>query len=241
MPGTDEPRPVHSREEQLRRIYSRARVLRLRRRLSLAALVAGGLSLVVVAAVIAMPRNNVGRVVLSEPETSSLTESILSTPSEATEPVVSITPTSPAGENPPCRNSREPRCGPFYWDPPPDANQPLVVDITYKPESPKVGEEVTFYIVATDLDAEVSACSSYTLDGSTGSGCQIVSEPCLPRYGPWTPVKRPGRYETELRYTYQEPGTYTASYSTISNDGGGCDDPYASRGEARIKIVVTAN
>src|SRR4051794_35004310 len=57
---------------------------------------------------------------------------------------------SPASTALPCRNSTNPACGNFSWDPPPGDNRPIEWRLTYSPQNPKTGEKVTFQLHATD-------------------------------------------------------------------------------------------
>ncbi len=138
----------------------------------------------------------------------------------------------------PCRNSTEPRCGPFSWDPPPGDNQPVFVSV-----SPGVGgQTVTFTVLVTDPDHEVSATSNCTLieygDGPAVEpwGCRPVQ--CPDAHGPWeTPVKRTGRHYFYFSHTYDNPGSYTARF-TFRTDREGCLNPYGSQGSGQALVTV---
>jgi len=54
---------------------------------------------------------------------------------------------------PECRNSTNPQCGPFRWDPQPLPNRPMRVDVQIAPSHPRPGDVVTFTVVASDPDA----------------------------------------------------------------------------------------
>ena len=141
-----------------------------------------------------------------------------------------------------CRNSTDPSCGPFRWDPDPGSNQPLTGEVTYSPASPKAGDEVTFHITASDPDDDHIIVCSADYGGSEGG---YVCDPaeamnpslCPKQYGPWTPpARKQGTLDRTDHHTYANAGTYEASFSLHS--GGYCSsDPYAS--STTLKTTVT--
>ncbi len=146
-----------------------------------------------------------------------------------------------ATDVPTCRNSRDPACGPFYFDPPP-VNEPMAVDVTYSPENPEPGEEVTFTVrVRDDGPASPGSCTNlqtYGEDGAiVGPVCSASCAPSEPKYGPWDPPPpENANFEETFRHTYTEPGTYTATFFYRGTD---CSfSPYRSSGEASVRVAV---
>ena len=141
-----------------------------------------------------------------------------------------------------CRNSFDPRCGPFRWDPEPGPNAPVTVDITFSPEHPRVGDEVMFTIRIVDPDAaRILNSTSLCLD-DPGSAC--VSAMRLERcewYGPWDPPSpTPGAWTHAATHTFEVAGTFTASYlvATGNTGCGQAQDPYASQESGKATVVV---
>jgi hypothetical protein len=124
--------------------------------------------------------------------------------------------TSSTSTTRPCRNSSEPRCGPFRWDPPLAPNQPLTVKLSYLPTAPKAGETVTFSVTVDDPDGSMlldreGIANNYGDRPPEFSPTAIVD--CLERYGPWTPeAPRPVHADLTFRHVYASAGTYTVSF-----------------------------
>lgn len=156
-----------------------------------------------------------------------------------------------------CRNSTNPACGPFRWDPDPGPNAPMTASLTYEPAHPHVGEPVYFRPDFEDPDASYvwGGCSDFgdgphepqysCLDGSRWDGTQ--PDYCAPnRYGPWTPPPREStraRYgpppERGAPYYYQHPGTYVVRFTARSDSTlCGAHEPYGSEAEVSVTIVV---
>lgn len=169
--------------------------------------------------------------------TSSTTEPTSDTSPDTTEPTPSSTTEAPPAttsttEQPPvCRNSTDPRCGPFYWDYDPATwpNKPLEISVTSSPATVVAGEPVTFSIRFFDPDvAGADNCAHGWFQGSSPGtdddmgysfadgeydftcampGCAIQRQP----YGPWDPPP-PAQSEPRIRTVsrvYAEPGDYT--------------------------------
>src|SRR5207237_8555999 len=51
-----------------------------------------------------------------------------------------------------CRDSTNPACGAFRWDPPPAPDHPLTVTVTYSPAHPPVAGPRTCHYVNVDRD-----------------------------------------------------------------------------------------
>jgi hypothetical protein len=148
--------------------------------------------------------------------------------------------TTTTASKPSCRNSTEPSCGAFRWDPDPGPNQPATGTVTATQSAP--GQPVSFRVQASDPDAEpVAICNI-----SFGDGNNVVCDPrprmdpssCPKQYGPWTPpAAQRGELDTTNEHTYQ-PGKYDVSFDVRSamND---CNNPYASTVTLTATVVVT--
>jgi hypothetical protein len=115
-----------------------------------------------------------------------------------------------------CRNSGEPACGPFLWDPPLPPNRPLTVKLSYLPTAPKVGETVTFSVTVDDPDGRMlldrAGMANNYGDGPPERGPMAIVD-CTERYGPWTPeAPIPVHADLTFRHVYAAAGTYTVSF-----------------------------
>ena len=140
-----------------------------------------------------------------------------------------------------CRNSVDPACGPFHFDPPP-VDEPMRVEVTVSPEEPEPDDEVTFTVrVEDDGPARPDDCVNTQTYGERDEEVGVCSADCPPsepRYGHWDPPP-PERtsFEEKFRHTYREAGTYTATFRY--NEGADCSSsPYRSRGEASVTVTV---
>lgn len=123
--------------------------------------------------------------------------------------------TSSTATTRPCRNSFEPACGPFRWDPPLPPNQPMSVKLSYLPTAPKAGETVTFYVTVDDPDGSMLL----DRDGMANDYGDTAPErgptahvDCFERFGPWTPeAPTPVHADLTFRHVYATAGTYTVS------------------------------
>lgn len=179
-----------------------------------------------------------GTTVIDEPRT---TTTITDRPLGFVEPPVENTTTTTIV----CRNSTNPACGPFRWEPAPFPNQALVVRVTREPVDVAVGQAVTFEVESTDTDAQVVWCQVYDLgDGTTmgtvGSFCGNGPGCTGRRFGPWSPPStKAGAYGYKVTHTYAEPGTYTARFFAYSEDGGECH-PYGNQETATATVSVSS-
>jgi hypothetical protein len=141
-----------------------------------------------------------------------------------------------------CRNSYDPACGPFRWDPDPGPNQPLRVTVTPPSQQVKAGDEVNFHIVAEDPDARIDRCVVMEFgDGQTGGSCP-PSAACPTPYGPWTPpAKAADRYELDVKHKYTSPPPqqpYVASFRAQSHSF--CNpDPYGGSAVGSATVTVS--
>ncbi|MEO5679618.1 MAG: hypothetical protein ABIS47_08115 [Acidimicrobiales bacterium] len=161
-----------------------------------------------------------------------LAATVTTTPTTAPTTTAPAT-TTPTTTAPVCRDSREPACGPFAWDPGPAANQPLTVSFTNPPVTAVAGRSVTFEVAWADPDAALSF-DQLTIDGtSLTASCSLA-----PRYGPWTPPAAvPGGGTRSYPTVFPAAGTYrvVASLSTSN-----CSSPYSNDAQAVTMVEVTA-
>ena len=148
------------------------------------------------------------------------------------------------GPNDPCRNSTDPACGPFQWDPPPGPNSPLEIGITYSPSAPRVGEEVTVTVHARDADALIGVVTlafgdeeAFTIPPASIVSCAGAEA------GPWSlPAPTPDDVVKTFRHTYTRAGDFTLAAYAASPDivSGTCPpNPYASQAAASGLIHAT--
>lgn len=132
---------------------------------------------------------------------------------------------------PTCRNSTDPACGEFRWDPQPAPNQPLTAAFVDAPATAAVGEEVTFAVAWSDPDAQLEY-DSFSADGvGLAQACAMQ-----PRYGPWTPPDAvAGSGELSYTHVFTEAGTYTV---VVSLGTGDCTGPYADTATVEATVTV---
>lgn len=154
-------------------------------------------------------------------------------PTVTTAPTPTTAAATTATTKPPCRNSQEPSCGPFRWDPAPAANQPLTADFSSFPANPVAGAPLHFEVSWSDPDAQLTT-HSFSTDGTAiGASCSMV-----PRYGPWTPPAATGGSGTlPFDTTFASPGPYRVIVSLGTGD---CMSPYFSEKLLEREIIVTA-
>ena len=177
---------------------------------------------------------------------SAGTDAVPSTTTPVTEaPAVAPQTTLPPATTVPCRDSTDPSCGPFRWDPAP-VDRPATVSVA-APSGPIVaGRQVELTVSISDPDGFADlGCYSVALDRpglSTGS-CAVDNPEtsCPARFGPWTPPPaKAHEASTTTIVEFHETGTYTVSVDVSPADG--CDnvDPYRSGGTATITVEVVA-
>jgi hypothetical protein len=154
-------------------------------------------------------------------------------------------PTTPPTAAPPpapvCRNSTDPACGPFRYDPVP-ANAPLVLSATARTATVAVGEEVVVDVTWSDADAGVVFSSGADWTGGGGVGAAFFCSRVELRYGPWDPPPPAGASGTYTAvHTYDEPGTYSPTFTAISarSSDPDCQDPFISEAFTGVTITVT--
>jgi hypothetical protein len=172
------------------------------------------------------------------PATSGTTAPSSPPPSDTTAPPTTATTVPPTTTTPGrvCRNSTDPACGQFRWDPPPAGNQPLSIQIATSPAHPRVGQEVTFTVTLHDADRAIGTCAWLDFgDGTSQGACQ--PPPCPARYGPWDPPGRgPDTQIFTYRHTYLGSGAYIATF--FADNRTDCYDPYGEPVTKHAPIVI---
>lgn len=156
--------------------------------------------------------------------------------SAVTAPAAAATTTS---SSLPCRNSKDPRCGAFRWDPAPGTNAPITVSVVSVSQS---GQTVTFIMDVVDPDAAPIIAGEETCNppdfGDVGrSRCAPNCAP--PGYGPWTPPARQrGTRRVTYTHAYAQQGQYTAHFWFGSVAPQCAANPYASAVDQAVPVSV---
>ena len=139
-----------------------------------------------------------------------------------------------------CRNSGEPACGPFRWDPPLPPDKPLIVAVSVSPPSPRAGDAVTFRVTVDDPDGNQLVSRDLGVadygDGTPVTGVAAHRD-CLQLYGTHTPPAPVAVHEeVTFQHVYAAPGTYTATF-TYRSLGDCAHGP--SEGARSVIVTVT--
>lgn len=131
-----------------------------------------------------------------------------------------------------CRNSTEPSCGDFRWEPDPGSNAPLQANISASNSAPEAGETVTFTVTWSDADASLTF-DRVAVDSEAG-----LSQACSTerRFGPWTPPARNGG-SGELTFQ-REFFTAGEHFVTVALATADCNSPYGSERTVQMVVVV---
>jgi len=168
------------------------------------------------------------------------------TPVRATPSATTTTARPVVGPARTCRNSYDPACGPFRWDPDPGNNQALTVTVTPLSQQGKAGQAVNFHVVADDPDARIARdCVVIDFgDGQAAGGCPPATA-CPAPYGPWAPPARaPDHYEFTAEHRYMTAtaagqAPYVASFRLESHSF--CSpDPYGGSAAGSATVTVSA-
>jgi hypothetical protein len=170
---------------------------------------------------------------------------ITGTPQLAAAPTTTTTAKSaPAGD--PCRNSHDPKCGPFRWDPAPGPNEALTASAEPKTQQATVGQMVNFDVVAKDPDAKIDK-TCIVVDWGDGTGGTTGDCPppptCPTAYGPWAPPARVADDDTrKFTHMYAAPSQpdrpFVASFRYQSLPS--CDpNPYGGVAAGSATVTVT--
>jgi len=139
-----------------------------------------------------------------------------------------------------CVNSFDQACGPFHWNPSPEANQPTTTSVSPAALSGVAGRDLSFDTAAADQDAGI-ACH-WILFGDEQVSL-IPSVMFHQRYGEWTPpAKQAGDFHQTYVHTYAKPGVYHVQFGARSGDG--CEsnyNPYGGESVATATVTVAAS
>ena len=129
-----------------------------------------------------------------------------------------------------CRNSIDPVCGEFRWDPPPAPNQPLIAEFTKKPAEAAVGQPVEFEVAWSDADAGLSYDRFSTNGIALATSCSLT-----PRFGPWTtPAAVGGGGKLPYTATFPELGEYRV---IVTLGTASCASPYGN--DTLVETLIT--
>ncbi len=137
-------------------------------------------------------------------------------------------------------------CGPLTFDPRPDSNSEMAIDVEVSPSMPRVGQVVSFHIDARDIDARISSQCSVASYGENigGPACLTSVDEREAIYGIWKPppAAPPDRHEFEFRFAYRESGAYTATFDIYSGSGYkpicGFPNPFSDIMRVTVALVV---
>jgi hypothetical protein len=234
------PKPPSDRAVLRERVHARAKQLRFRRHLRIAGALISTAAVIAALAGVALlpnePAHDVRDVATEPTATAEPTASPEPTPSPTVEPTPDPTPTPLV-----CRNSYDPACGEFRWDPAPEPNMDIEIEIDVEPAAPRVGDKVVFRF--TVVDDTPKRPFRYTTGFGDGPPRTLMEMCVLGRepYGPWTPPE-PIRTVTEDKtdHTYEEAGTYEVLF-VYANDhchGDGPESPFVGEGTAKLTLEV---
>jgi hypothetical protein len=218
------PELIPKRDEIHDRVVKRGRARRRQRRVVVVAAIVIAVGLPIAAVGLNAGDNGVHRVESVAPTTS---------PTVPTVPPPTITELA-------CRNSTDPACGPFYYDPP-LTNQPATLEVRVKPATERVGARVMFEIHAMDPDSFVGVGGdTFCGEESFGDGnTQRCGPSCAgygPRHGPWSPPPaRPSDATFTVEHTYAKSGTYTAEITLTADVCG----PRPSKASASVTVHIS--
>lgn len=229
-----------SRDELLARIYEHGSSIARRRRWR-AGGVAAAVVLVMAAGAIVLGDDSSPPSTVAAGSSSSAVSTTMEQPSSTTElpttePVSTSTDTTTSTTVPPCRNSTDPACGPFFFDWP-GPNHPATITITASPAQPHVGEVVTFTIAIDDPDGEpISRCFSFNPDDPGVSSEGLCADGVAPGFGAWDPPP-PWHHEETRTVTFSVAGEHRVTYSTEeAGPGDGSGNPPRAGAEFTLEV-----
>ncbi|MGK2930927.1 MAG: hypothetical protein ACSLFO_15290, partial [Acidimicrobiales bacterium] len=159
------------------------------------------------------------------------------------QPGATPAPTSPPTTALVCRDSTNPACGSFRWEPQP-TDRPATLTLQV-PDRIVAGVPFDVLMTISDPDGRVDfACYTLAHTGGgpqVGGGCTTVRQDCPARYGPWSPpAPSTGQATNQHRVTLDQPGTFEI-YASV-DPAAGCDnvDPYRSGASAERTVEVVA-
>jgi hypothetical protein len=144
-----------------------------------------------------------------------------------------------------CRNSTNPACGPFHYDPPPTNAPATLVVGSVEPAHPYAGQTVTFTLYAVDPDTRLLVdCGGGGQDYGDGTPVVACEPSCaapgygpVPEFGPWDPpAPEPTDTTVTLTHRYTRAGTIHATFHADGDDCG----PRPSTATATVTMTVAA-
>jgi hypothetical protein len=249
--GPERPRPTPHQFLELVVARAEGRWHGWRRRRGIVAIGAAAAVAVAVALLVAVTSPSSRHVVAIAPQvtgaplaTPTFVQTTLPSPASTLGTQLSVSAATTARPLPtsiPCRNSTDPACGPFRWDPAPGRNQPIDIQLSYEPAEPHIGDVVMFTARVVDPDASPITSGDETCNPPSYSGTPSRCSPNCPSpgYGPWTPPPRQ-RGDRIVKYSHQytEAGSFTASF-WFGSAGGCARNPYSSAAESAVTINVS--
>jgi hypothetical protein len=201
----DLPPELRARRDTIyERVTTAGRTRRRRRSAVMFAVVAVVLAIPITAVALNASHDNPRVSVSSAPSTRAPASS-----SETTSIPYSTTTVNAA-----CHNSVDPACGPIRYNPP-ITNEPARLVITsVVPALPKVGQNVTFTLRATDPDSKFSDSSIWCNGGGVSFGDGSAGMVCIadctgPGFGTWDPPEpKPSDLTFHSDHTYLRAGTF---------------------------------
>lgn len=154
---------------------------------------------------------------------------------------------APPPTAPPCRDSVDPACGPFTWDPAPVVPQAeLRFVLPAEPARAGVPYEVTVELTDPGTMPSFNCASGLSISPDANvdpqvslAGCSFEPVECPTRYGPWTPpAPQGGTVQATGTITFDAPGSYTMSLSTQAPMTCETVDPYGTDASATVVIEV---
>jgi hypothetical protein len=243
-------------DEVLAGVLSRGRHLRRRHRIAVR--IVGAFAVVICMVGVAAAAASTGgpghhRVVAAtgEAATSTVPEETTTSSSSSTVPAPATTSTTVSVRHRGttttstlyCHNSTDPRCGPFRWTVDPGPNEPATVGVTWTPEQPTAGQDVTFTVTLEDPDAPSIRGNMNLCIGDGGPCVSGTRMEHCDRYGPWDPPPREALHDTwTVHHSFAKEGVYSVGtrFTSTSNF---CEqpefDPYGSTGEFAAQITVS--
>ena len=177
------------------------------------------------------------------PTTAASTTATTATPSPP--PTTTAPPAPTTTTTTPCRNSTDPACGPFSWDPAPGPYEVEVYAVS-TPVAARVGEPVTFaveYVDPAGTDAQGACLNWYVSDPGVvnTSSCEVINPSC-PRTGPHDPpAPSEDRILLERSITFETAGEHEVSIggNIGTHLADGCESPYRNTFTRTFTVVVS--
>lgn len=175
------------------------------------------------------PTEVLGMVIERDPAAAA--DTTVADASTTTAPGATVPPATSPAAGPVCRDSVDPACGPFRWEPAPPADQPLVLDADeVPPMAPGQSTELT--VRWSDADALLAYYDSDAGGAALGQPCQIEQ-----RFGPWTPPAPDGGSGV-ITIAYTAPATPGPTSVTVYASTGPCDGYHPFHSDAWITIPI---